>query len=116
MGNNFNLGLGDADDSGSLGADVEQALGAGVNRDAAVGRPHGGGHVRLDIALVHGLGVKFPFDDDVCLGKALLNVANLVLDMSGDVALDARCRRRERTAPCGSRWSCPRGAKARLRP
>ena len=43
----------------------------------------------LDVALVHGLRVEFPFDDDVGFGETLLDVADLVLDVSGDVALDA---------------------------
>ena len=40
----------------------------------------------LDVALVHGLGFVLPFDDDVGLGEPDFHVAQLVLEMAGDVA------------------------------
>ena len=52
--------------------------------------------MRLDVALVHGLGVELALDHDVGLGEALLHVAERELDPLGDVRglgrrrLDAR--------------------------
>ena len=40
----------------------------------------------LDITLVHRAGVVFPLQDDIRLPEALLHIAQLVLDVAGDVA------------------------------
>ena len=42
----------------------------------------------LDVTLVDRLGLELPLDDDVGLGEPLLDVAQLVLNVAGDVALD----------------------------
>ena len=41
--------------------------------------------VRLDVALVHRLGPEAALDDDLGLGEAGLDVAQLVLELAGDV-------------------------------
>ena len=48
--------------------------------------------VRLDIALMHGLGLEAALDDDLGRGEAGFDVAQLVLELAGDVG----CRRRTR--------------------
>ena len=88
-GHNLHGGFGDADDGGGLGADVEDALGAGPDGHTAIGGPLGGGDVGLDVALVHGLGLELALDDDVGLGEALLDIADRVLDVSGNITLHA---------------------------
>ena len=45
--------------------------------------------MRLDVSLVHGLGLKLALDDDVRFGEPLLDVPHLVLDVAGDIALHA---------------------------
>ena len=88
-GDHSDLRLWHADDGGGLGPDIEQPLGAGPDGHAAVGRPRGGGNVGLDITLVNGLGFELALDHNVGFTEPLLNVADLVLDVAGHVALDA---------------------------
>ena len=75
---------------GELGPDLERPLSADPDRDRAVLLPEDGRVVRLDVTLVDGGGVELPLDDDLGLGKTLLEVPHLVLVVAGDVALPPR--------------------------
>ena len=68
-----------------LGAHREGALRAAPDGHVAVGVPQGRGVVRLDVALVNGGGVELALDDDGRLGEALVDVAELELEVLGDV-------------------------------
>jgi hypothetical protein len=45
--------------------------------------------MRLNVALMNGLGVELPFHNDLGFFKALHHIAQLVLNVAGDVALIA---------------------------
>ena len=63
----------------------EMALGRGPDLGLAVGVDARGAGMRLDIGLVHGRGLKLPLDDDIGLGKALVEIADLKLEPFRDI-------------------------------
>ena len=70
----------------------EVALAAAPDGGAAIlGDAHETG-VRLDIALMHGLGLEAALDDHLRRGEARLDVAQRVLELAGDIR--RRCRAR----------------------
>ena len=87
-GYDLDHGFGQAQDGCRGGANAERTLGAGPDGHPALGRPDGRGGVGFDVSLVDRLGLELTLDYHVGLGKALLDVAQLVLDVAGDVALD----------------------------
>ncbi len=50
------------------------ALGRGPDLGLAIGVDAGGAGMRLDIGLVDGRGLELFFDDDIGLGKALVEI------------------------------------------
>src|SRR5262249_55565106 len=68
----------------------EGALGTRPDRQVAIGRPGRRGDVGFDVAMMDRLRGELPFDDDIRLPESRLHVPKLVLDMAGDIALDAR--------------------------
>ena len=64
----------------------ESALGAGPDGQPPVAGPGGGGGVGLDVTLVHRASVILALQDYVRLAEPPLHVAQLVLDVAGDVA------------------------------
>ena len=80
--------------SGKLGrhvTDHEVALAAAPDRDLSALDVDDAG-VRLDVALMHGLGLEVALDDDVGSGEAGIAVAELVLERAGDVGGGSRSR------------------------
>ena len=56
-------------------------LGAAPQLDLAVLRRRGDAALRLDVALMHRLGVEFTLDDHVGLGEALRDVAHVEIEL-----------------------------------
>ena len=83
-GNGADVVLRDARQIGAHRADHELALARTPDRGLAVGDADQTG-VRLDVALVDGLGAEAALDDHVGLGEACVDVTQLVLEGSGDV-------------------------------
>ena len=67
------------------------ALGRGPDLGKAIGIDARGAGMRLDISLVHGRCLELLLDDDISLGKALLQVADLKFKSFRDIR---RLRRR----------------------
>ncbi len=67
------------------------ALAAAPDRDLSALDVDDAG-VRLDVALMHGLGLEVALDDDVGSGEAGIAVAELVLERAGDVGGGSRSR------------------------
>src|SRR5262249_37138185 len=84
----------DLEDVGEPVAEHPRTLRAAPQLDLAIFRGRGDAALRLDIALVHRLGVVFALDDDVSFRKTLLHVANAEIESLDHVrglvgALDA---------------------------
>ena len=86
-GHHFDLGYRQVQDTGQVVPGHEGPLGTGPHRQVAVGVPKGGGVLRLDVALVDGTGVEFPFDDEIGFLEGFLHVALFVNETVGDVAV-----------------------------
>ena len=83
--NDLDLGQVHFEQLGDLGAEHEMALGAGPYLGEPAFGIVGDAGLRFDIALVNRLGVEFPLDDDIGLGKALFDIAELAFETGGDV-------------------------------
>ena len=66
-------------------AQGEVALGAGPDGNCVVGVPLGGGRVRLNVSLMHRLGVVLALDDNVGVLETLLHITQPKLKMVGDI-------------------------------
>src|SRR5262249_2635614 len=84
------LGFGYAEDGGRGRPNREGALGTRPDRQVAIRRPGRRADVGFDVAMMDRLRGELPFDDDLRLPESHLHVPELVLDMAGDIALDAR--------------------------
>ena len=73
-------------DAGSCVPNLEGALGAAPDRHPAIPVPERGSVVKLDVALVNGLGVELTLHHVVRLGKCLSHVSHSVLEVAGYVA------------------------------
>ena len=82
----FDLGDWHVEDRAGLCPGGERTLGAGPDGDLAVGVPHRGGVVRLDISLMYGCGAELALDDHVGRSEGGVGVAELVLEMRGKIA------------------------------
>ena len=77
------LETGNPQDHGALVTDVEVALTAGPDGQAAILTPIGGRGVGFDIALMDRLRPELPFNDDVRFFEPLLDVAGLEEEVVG---------------------------------
>ena len=70
----------------------------------------------FNVTLVHGLGLVLVLKDYVGFPETLFHVAQPVLQVAGDVALDPGVLTGGRPGPCGNGWSCPRELRWRRPP
>ena len=64
----------------------ERALRAAPNGEMPIGVIERGGVVRFDVTLMDSAGDELAFNDDIRFREPFLNIAFLVLEVTGDVA------------------------------
>ena len=74
------------EDFGELFAHGERALRAAPDGELSIRVIERGGVVRFNVTLVDSACDEFAFDDDIRFSEPFLNIAFLVLEVTGDVA------------------------------
>src|SRR5215475_10464596 len=102
--NDFDLGFRKTENGRRGRPNREGALSTRPDRHVVIGRPGYRADVGFDVAMMDRLRRELPFDDDIRLAESRLHVTQLVLDMTSNIAFDARV-----VPPCKAFDPEPRG-------